>query len=156
MLFKQTFSKLTVSPQFIQEVIEMTETKKGPKKFILRRLLIAALAVALAFALAMGANAASGGELFESVVSFVSYTVDGQAIAFAVNSNALEEIEEDGTVVYHFKETGDGKMVMGYKSNDGKTSLIEIEPGSTPQELVDQLRDEMEKEKSPAAETGVK
>ncbi|MCI8396038.1 MAG: hypothetical protein HFE89_05580, partial [Acutalibacter sp.] len=47
-LYKQTFSKLVPSPQLIQEVLDMTETKKRPKKFILRRLVVAALVVALA------------------------------------------------------------------------------------------------------------
>ena len=46
----------------------MTEETRKPKKFMLRRVIAIAAAMALLFALAMGANAATGGELFGKLV----------------------------------------------------------------------------------------
>ena len=126
-LYKQTFSKLVPSPQLIQEVLDMTETKKRPKKFILRRLVVAALVVALAAALAMGANAATGGELFKGVASFVTYSEDGETITVTIDFDALEEAE-DGDVEDYFsiKEKGSGQTLIVYKDKDGNTVMKEI------------------------------
>lgn len=119
-LYKQTFSKLVPSPQLIQEVLDMTETKKKPKRFILRRLVVAALVIALAAALAMGANAATGGELFKGVISIVSYSEDGETIMMTVDPNALERAE-------------DGKAFIFYADKDGKTVKQEIELPKDPE-----------------------
>ncbi len=145
MLYKQTFSKLTVSPQIIQEVIDMTETKRKPKKFILRRLIVAALVMALAFALAMGANAATNGELFKSAVSVFSFTSeDGENIVVAINSDLVEEREEDGKVIYSFTEKYGEKIQMGYKDSNGKMVLKDIEPGADLGEIIYEARQEAE------------
>ena len=69
-LYKRAFSKVKASPEKIQEVIAMTEDKRKPRR-IVRRLLIAAMISALALLAAVGANAASGGEIFTHVTAFM-------------------------------------------------------------------------------------
>ncbi len=126
-LYKQTFSKLVPSPQLIQEVLDMTETKKRPKKFILRRLVVAALVVALAAALAMGANAATGGEFFKSVISIVSYSEDGETILMTVDSDSLDAAAEDGEPIYFsIEDEGNDKAFIMYRDKDGKDVKQEI------------------------------
>ncbi len=126
-LYKQTFSKLVPSPQLIQEVLDMTETKKKPKRFILRRLVVAALVMALAAALAMGANAATGGEFFKGVISIVSYSEDGETIMMTVDPNALEGAEDGEPIEFSIEEQEDGKAFIFYADKDGKTVTQEIE-----------------------------
>ncbi len=143
-LYKQTFSKLVPSPQLIQEVLDMTETKKRPKKFILRRLVVAALVVALAAALAMGANAATGGELFKGVASFVTYSEDGETITVTVDFDALEGAE-DGTPIEYFsiEEKGSGQGRIVYKDKDGNTVIEDIElPDKPSKEILEDARKE--------------
>lgn len=103
-LYKRTFSRLKASPALGKELLSMTERTRKPKKFILRRLAVAAAVMALAAALAMGANAATGGELYEATV---------------------------GRLVYMFK-MDDGNIARMYegKSEDGKVSFIIKEEGS--------------------------
>ena len=125
-LYKKTFSKLVPSPQLIQEVLDMTETKKRPKKFILRRLVVAALVVALAAALAMGANAATGGELFKGVASFVTYSEDGDTIMVTVDFDALEGAEDGDVEDFSIEEKGSGQGLIVYKDKDGNTVKKEI------------------------------
>ena len=135
-LYKQTFSKLVPSPQLIQEVLDMTETKKRPKKFILRRLVVTALA--------MGANAATGWELFKGVVSFLSYSEDGEAIMVTVDSDALEGAE-DGTPIEYFsiEEKGSGQGRIVYKDKDGNTVIEDIElPDKPSKEILEDARKE--------------
>lgn len=149
-LYKQTFSKLVPSPQLIQEVLDMTETKKKPKRFILRRLVVAALVVALAAALAMGANAATGGELFKGVISFVTYSEDGETITVTVDADALEEAE-DGDVEDYFsiEEKGSGQGLIVYKDKDGNTVMKEIK---LPDSLNLKIDSNAKVQGSPAAE----
>ncbi len=142
-LYKQTFSKLVPSPQLIQEVLDMTETKKRPKKFILRRLVVAALVMALATALAMGANAATGGELFKGVVSFVSYSEDGEAIMVTVDSDALEAAEDGDVEYFSIEEKGSGQGRIVYKDKDGNTVIEDIElPDKPSKEILEDARKE--------------
>lgn len=76
-LYQRAFSKITLSESKREEILKMTEQAKKPKKWIGRKLLITAAAMALAAALAMGANAASGGELGERFVDYLcSLTLD--------------------------------------------------------------------------------
>lgn len=143
-LFEQTFSKLTASPRMIQEVINMTETKRRPKKFILRRLVIAALVMALAFALAMGANAASNGELFKSVMTFVSYTDDGMAIEVSIDTDALENACEAGATVFSIEDdvNGDGRAKIFYKDRDGNYVTEEFDLPEDVQNALDKIETE--------------
>jgi len=121
----------------------MTETKKRPKKFILRRLVVAALVVALATALAMGANAATGGELFKGVVSFVSYSEDGEAIMVTVDSDALEAAEDGDVEYFSIKEKGSGQGRIVYKDKDGNTVIEDIElPDKPSKEILEDARKE--------------
>ena len=76
-LYQRAFSKITLSESKREEILKMTEQAKKPKKWIGRKLLITAAAVALAAALAMGANAATGGELGEQFLNYLtSFTME--------------------------------------------------------------------------------
>lgn len=103
-LYQRTFSRLKASPELGKELLSMTEKTRKPKKFILRRLAVAAAVTALAAALAMGANAATGGELYEATI---------------------------GKLVYTFK-MDDGNIARMYegKSADGKVNFIIEEEGA--------------------------
>lgn len=102
--YQRTFSRLKASPELGKELLSMTEKTRKPKKFILRRLAVAAAVTALAAALAMGANAATGGELYEATI---------------------------GKLVYTFK-MDDGNIARMYegKSADGKVNFIIEEEGA--------------------------
>lgn len=150
-LYKQTFSKLTVSPQILQEVIDMTETKRKPKRFLVRRLMVAALVLALALALAMGANAATGGQLFENVLTFVTYTEDGESVMVALNGECFD-MDEDG-IVYHISEDENGKVVMAYGDSDGNTVIQDIQLPVDMKDLAGKMLEEANDESSPAVET---
>ena len=150
-LYKQTFSKLTVSPQILQEVIDMTETKRKPKRFFVRRLLVAALVLALALALAMGANAATGGQLFENVLTFVTYTEDGESVMVALNGEDFD-MDEDG-IVYHISENDNGKVAMAYNDSDGNTVIQDIQFPVDMKDLIGKALEEANDKSSPAVET---
>ena len=63
-LYQITFSRLQASPELKEKILAATEQTQKPKKLILRRALVVAVVAALLFALAMGASAAIGGDLF--------------------------------------------------------------------------------------------
>lgn len=96
-LFQRTFSHLRASPRLREELLAMTEQKtseRKPKRYVARKLLVAAMVLALAFALAMGANAATGGELYEATIGKMVYT-------FTLDGGGKGElyVKEDGGVV---------------------------------------------------------
>ena len=102
----------------------MTEQRK-PKRFIVRRLVVAALVLALAAALAMGANAATNGEFFNHVVTFVTTTVDGE-MEIEVTAD-LGAITEDG-MVFTVRDTGDGrKSYITYRDKNGNIITEEMD-----------------------------
>lgn len=103
--YKKMFSRVKASPEKIQEVIDMTENRK-PRK-IVRNLLVTAAIMALAVLTAMGANAASGGELFAKIVSYMEYTT------------------EDGMDVAEMEIELDDKMLEG--STEGSFEIIQSE-----------------------------
>ena len=78
-LYQKTFSRLKSSPELGKEILTMTEKTRKPKKFILRRVIVVAAVMALLFALAMGANAATGGELFGKLV-WTHHSDDGSTV----------------------------------------------------------------------------
>ena len=135
-LFRQTFSKVTPSPEFVEEVIHMTEMQSKPKKVILRRLAVAALVLALAVAVAMGANAATNGELFKPIITLVTSNEDG-TITLKVDANA-EDMPEGGTC-FTIKEDWDGKGVLTYQDKDGNYIEEEVD-------LANDVCKEMEKD----------
>lgn len=107
-LFQRTFSRLRSSPELRKELIAMTEQTRKPKKFILRRLVAVAAVMALICALAMGANAASGGELYDSTLGRLVATLrleegDGELRLYCQDGEgegnatwvAVEKYEED-------------------------------------------------------------
>lgn len=100
-LFQRTFSHLRASPRLREELLAMTEQKtneRKPKRYVARRLLVTAMVLALAFALAMGANAATDGELYEATIGKLVYTL-------SLSDGGKAEIFENGdgsfTVVEH-------------------------------------------------------
>lgn len=86
-LYQRTFSRLKPSPEFGKELLTMTENMKRPKKFVARRLIAIAAVLALVFALAMGANAATG--FFSPFLTMFSSLFGGE-------SNQLELMEQLG------------------------------------------------------------
>lgn len=86
-LYQRTFSRLKPSPEFGKELLTMTENVKRPKKFVVRRLIAIAAVLALVFALAMGANAATG--FFSPFLTMFSSLFGGE-------SNQLELMEQLG------------------------------------------------------------
>lgn len=111
--YKRIFSRVKASPEKIQEVIDMTETRK-PRR-IVRNLLVTAAIMAMAVLTAMGANAASGGELFNCVASYV---FDGEDLE-------LEYRLDDGSMFdgnlceYEITEGENGKAVLTYTDENG-------------------------------------
>lgn len=111
--YKKMFSRVKASPEKIQEVIDMTETKK-PRR-IVRNLLVTAAIMALAVLTAMGANAASGGELFKTVVAY----------AFNGEDLELEYRLDDGSMfdgdsyTYEIVDGENGKTILTYTDENG-------------------------------------
>ena len=109
-LYQRTFSRLKPSPKFGKELLTMTENVKRPKKFVMRRLIAIAAVLALVFALAMGANAATGGELYEATIGRLVYTLkmDDGSVARVYQG----ETDEGGKVSFIIEED---RVEGGYK-----------------------------------------
>lgn len=123
-LYQRAFSRLKASPELGKEILAMTEKVKRPKRFVARRLIAIATVLALIFALAMGANAATGGELYEATIGRLVYTLkmdDGNI------ARIYEGKGEDGHVNFIIKEEG------GASSSDedgfvcGRSYEVEVE-----------------------------
>ncbi len=140
-LYKRTFSRLKVSPAIGKELLAMTEKARKPKKFVLRRVIVAAAALALAVALAMGANAASGGELADTVLDYVRSSItipdDGSVVVITEGKDgeawiSIEKNEEAGdsgdvTVTVDDSEA-DGAARYTVTEYDGESSTV-VESG---------------------------
>lgn len=124
--YKKMFSRVKASPEKIQEVIDMTETRK-PRR-IVRNLLVTAAIMALAVLTAMGANAASGGELFAQIISYVEYTTeDGEHVA-----EMQVEINDDvlgagGIGEFEVIQDENGKAILVYTDENGQKVTKEID-----------------------------
>ncbi len=124
--YKRMFSRVKASPEKIQEVIIMTE-KRRPRK-IVRSLLVTAVIMALAVLTAMGANAASGGELFAKIVSYTTYTAeDGTEVAEMEVELDDKMLEGNTTGSFEIVQGEDGKAVMTYTDENGKKVTQEID-----------------------------
>lgn len=124
--YKRIFSRVKASPEKIQEVIDMTETRK-PRR-IVRNLLVTAAIMAMAVLTAMGANAASGGELFAKIVSYVEYTTeDGEHVAEMQVEIDDDALGEDGIGEFEIMQGEDGKAVLTYTDENGQKVTKEIE-----------------------------
>lgn len=149
-LYKRTFSRLKLSQNAREELSAMTETTKKPRRKVFRTLLVTAVVMALAVAVAMGANAATNGELYEAtlgnwigtftldngaVVDFYQTTEDGE-IGIALvreegsqeNSGTSEDgIDTDGAVVteQEFSVETDGNKAVIYDSDGNVVSTPE-------------------------------
>lgn len=102
-LFERTFSRLKASPELRKELLTMTEKTRKPKKYILRRLVVAAAVMALAAALAMGANAATNGELYEATIGRLVYTLK---LDNGSTAKVYEAGEDGGKVSFIIQEEG--------------------------------------------------
>lgn len=87
-LYQKTFSHLKASPDLGKAVVELEEKRRKPKRFLMRRALVAAAVLALAFALALGANAASGGGLFGPLQSIAMFFADGEQVVLDCTRDA--------------------------------------------------------------------
>lgn len=107
--YRQAFAKLKAPPQLETEVLRMTGQKRGPKKFIARRLAVAALAAALMGALAIGANAAAGGSWWGEFIQ----TITGGRFT-------LEDVEVSGDLIR-------GRLVDGQGNSVGEFAGVDLE-----------------------------
>ncbi len=117
--YKKMFSRVKASPEKIQEVIAMTEQKK-PRK-IVRNLLVTAAIMALAVLTVMGANAASGGELFAKIVSYTEYTAEDGSEVMEMTID-LDDSKLEGFTSGEFEivQGEDGKAVLTYTDENGQ------------------------------------
>ncbi len=144
-LYRETFSYIKASPALRKELLSMTEKTKRSKKFVLRRLLVAAAVLALVFALAMGANAATNGALFE-FIGMASVEVDGgsqdvymyhgksesgmDTYVFTLDDGNAYRVEQDGAdssdteETYTEVETDDGGRFAYTVKAQGEVSSI--------------------------------
>ncbi len=118
-VYKRACSKLNAPPDAVKEAIEMIEQKRKPRKAV-RNLLVTAAILALAVLAAMGANAASDGELFEEVLFFsVCKTTDESgevklSMDVAENGDALQNAQK-----FTITEDGEGKAYLTYTDENG-------------------------------------
>ncbi len=118
-LYQETFSHVKASPALRKELLSMTEKTRKPKKFVLRKLLVAAAVLALAFALAMGANAATNGALFE-FIGMISVEVDGKSYDAALYRSPSND-SYDAILGHRASESGLDTYVITPKGNSGDT-----------------------------------
>ena len=118
-VYKRARSNLNAPPDAVKEAIEMIEQKRKPRKAV-RNLLVTAAILALAVLAAMGANAASDGELFEEVLFFsVCKATDESgevklSMDVAENGDALQNAQK-----FTITEDGDGKAYLTYTDENG-------------------------------------
>ena len=118
-VYKRACSKLNAPPDAVKEAIEMIEQKRKPRKAV-RNLLVTAAILALAVLAAMGANAASDGELFEEVRFFsVCKATDESgevklSMDVAENGDALQNAQK-----FTITEDGEGKAYLTYTDENG-------------------------------------
>lgn len=91
-LYQKAFSRITLSDKKREEILHMSEQKEKRRKPIGRRMLVAAVTALLAAVLAMGANAATDGELGRQFVKLV----DSVTTQNGVEVNVYEGTTEDG------------------------------------------------------------
>ena len=128
-LYRETFSRLRASGEAKKEVLlQMNETKKSTRR-PWKALRAAGLAAMLTVALAVSANAASGGELLESIYrSFaITLTTTNGDETFTVN---VSDGVPDGTIQGLFSEQGsavteerDGRLYL--KINGEETDITD-------------------------------
>ena len=118
-VYKRACSKLNAPPDAVKEAIEMIEQKRKPRTAV-RNLLVTAAILALAVLAAMGANAASDGELFEEVLFFsVCKATDESgevklSMDVAENGDALQNAQK-----FTITEDGEGKAYLTYTDENG-------------------------------------
>ncbi len=125
--YQKAFSQLKISPELRKELLAMTEktekTRK-PKKFAMRRLAVAAAVMALAVALAMGANAATGGELYELTIGQLVCTL-------STDDGGKAELYENGdgsfTIIEHPDDADDETAESSGNVVCARTYEVEID-----------------------------
>ncbi len=131
-LYKRACSRLTAPPEKMQEVIAMTEKQNKARKWT-RRMLVAIGVTALAVLAAMGANAASGGELFARIVSYVEYDTESGTqgvMTLEIDDGALTGANGSSYTIHMDEETG--KTLMTYTDESGREVTQEIDLDQLP------------------------
>lgn len=142
-LYCETFSRLGASEEAKKEVFQMMEKTKKARRFpkVLRT---AALAAMLTVALAVTANAASDGALFQQLrivwtngfeTHLVGTASDGSAVAFTVTSTDPKVEEVDGRLLLHVldekvditDELAENGVYHWTGEQEGKTVSVDVE-----------------------------
>ncbi len=135
---QKAFSHLKSSPKLREEILSMTEQNRKPKKYALRRLLVTAAIMALAVAVAMGANAATGGELYEVTIGKLVYTFSlgdgGKAEMFENDDGSFTIIEhpngEDGETAKKGGDVSYEEFCEVETDEDG--NILRVDSGKEP------------------------
>ncbi len=146
-LYCETFSRLCASEKAKEEVFQMAREQKRPVRMC-RILRTAAIAAALTAALAVTANAASDGALFQELrviwssgteTHLAGTAADGTSVDFTVSTTAPKVAEENGRIFLYIleekiditdqlKETGEYHWI----GTDGKQP-VEVDVTGTPE-----------------------
>lgn len=118
-LFKETFSALRAPEEAISEVIDMTQNH-DPKKHIRlpRALGILAACLALMMGLAVTANAATGGELFDEIFFSLQNMIRLNDYKQVVTAENGEEFTLFGTNVDLVRRDGRSILIVGEDETD--------------------------------------
>lgn len=123
--YQRIFSQLKASPELRRElfaITENTEQNRKPQKFVLRRLTVVAVIMALAVVLTMAVNAATGGELYEATIGRLVYT-------FVLNDGGRAKFyENEAFTIIEYPEDGDKailQLVPGKEPVDPNGRIIE-------------------------------
>lgn len=143
-LYQRSFSHLKASPERIRGALELAETRQRPKRFLLRRALVAGMILALAAALATGV-AAAGGELLGHMLCRVEvYRPDGNELTVTVYEKEYSPAIQSGEGGrFGYRST----MTLQPKEGSKEEPRIVIygdENGQYDRELVDEILKGME------------
>ena len=145
-LYQKAFSRIALSDKKREEILHMTEQNEKRRKPLGRRMLVAAVTALLAAILAMGANAATDGELGESFVKLVDSVTfkDGTEVKIYAE-DGVEVGEQQITIKNIAGEQSDHRIVIKYSDvevtpSDG--NVFEYTPGTTDVIIVDTDGDE--------------
>lgn len=118
-----------IREEFLEELVDGQEPERRAGKALWRRLAVAGLAAAALFALTIGANAATGGRLFEQVgmiwkwedpVIVYPTELNGDIVKVAVGMN-----RDTLTLLWQLKEEGSITMSVAMESEGKNTVTLE-------------------------------
>lgn len=121
----------------------MTENKR-PRR-IVRGILVTVIIMALAVLTAVGANAASGGQLFAHLVSYHAYTdEDGTEVAEMEIEIDDDALANGGVGEFQITQDESGKAFMTYTDEDGNEVTQEIDLEEEIDGITNQIQDQAE------------